>query len=71
MGELSLDGSVQGVRGVLPMALQAKEENYRGIIIPESNAKSRNPKIIPKIPKPICSAATAVICFFTSPPLAE
>jgi magnesium chelatase family protein len=39
MGELSLDGSVQNVRGVLPMALRAKKEGFRGIIVPAGNAK--------------------------------
>lgn len=38
MGELSLDGTVQPVRGVLPMAIQAKAEGYKGIIIPSGNA---------------------------------
>lgn len=39
MGELSLDGSVQNVRGVLPMALRAKEEGFKGIIVPKCNAR--------------------------------
>lgn len=39
MGELSLDGSLNPVRGVLPMAIKAKEEGFRGIIIPKENAK--------------------------------
>ncbi len=39
MGELSLDGSVQNVRGVLPMALKAQEEGFQGIIVPKSNAR--------------------------------
>lgn len=39
MGELSLDGTVNPVRGVLPMALQAKQEGFKGIIIPQENAK--------------------------------
>jgi magnesium chelatase family protein len=39
MGELSLDGSVQEVRGVLPMALRAKEQGFRGIIVPKGNAR--------------------------------
>jgi magnesium chelatase family protein len=39
LGELSLDGKVQNVRGVLPMALQAKKEGYKGIILPQSNAR--------------------------------
>ena len=39
MGELSLDGSLKPVKGVLPMAIQAKEEGFRGIIIPKENAR--------------------------------
>jgi len=39
MGELSLDGSLQPIKGVLPIALQAKEEGFKGIILPLANAK--------------------------------
>lgn len=39
MGELSLDGSLKPVRGVLPIAIQAKEEGFEGIILPRENAK--------------------------------
>jgi len=39
MGELSLDGSLQPIKGVLPIALQAGEEGFKGIIIPKQNAK--------------------------------
>jgi magnesium chelatase family protein len=38
MGELSLDGSLKPVKGALPMALKAKENNYKGIIVPAENA---------------------------------
>jgi magnesium chelatase family protein len=38
MGELSLDGTVQNVRGVLPIALRAKKEGFSGIIVPLGNA---------------------------------
>ena len=38
LGELSLDGSVMPVRGVLPMVLMAREEGFSGVIIPEKNA---------------------------------
>ena len=38
MGELSLDGSLQPVRGVLPMALCARKEGFRGMIVPAGNA---------------------------------
>ncbi|MDO5035487.1 MAG: YifB family Mg chelatase-like AAA ATPase [Porphyromonas sp.] len=39
MGELSLDGGVQPIRGVLPMALNARREGYESIIVPEANAQ--------------------------------
>ena len=39
MGELSLDGSLQPIKGVLPIALQAKQEGFKGIILPIQNAK--------------------------------
>lgn len=39
MGELSLDGSLQPIKGALPIALKAKEEGYRGFILPKENAK--------------------------------
>ncbi|NQY68570.1 MAG: YifB family Mg chelatase-like AAA ATPase, partial [Flavobacteriales bacterium] len=39
MGELSLDGSLQPLKGALPIALQAKKENFKGIILPLTNAK--------------------------------
>lgn len=38
MGELSLDGSVLPIRGVLPMAIKAREMGLKGIIVPEANA---------------------------------
>ena len=31
MGELSLDGSLQPIKGVLPIAIQAREEGFKGI----------------------------------------
>ncbi len=39
MGELSLDGSLQPIKGALPIALRAKEDGFKGIIMPEQNAK--------------------------------
>ena len=39
MGELSLDGTLQPVRGVLPIALRAREEGFRGVILPSKNAR--------------------------------
>ena len=39
MGELSLDGGLRPVRGVLPIAIQARKEKFKGIILPRENAK--------------------------------
>jgi magnesium chelatase family protein len=39
MGELSLDGSLQPIRGALPMAIKAREEGFNYLILPKENAK--------------------------------
>ncbi|HZH86206.1 MAG TPA: magnesium chelatase domain-containing protein, partial [Brumimicrobium sp.] len=39
LGELSLDGGLQPMKGVLPIALKAKEEGYKGIILPLKNVR--------------------------------
>jgi len=39
MGELSLDGSVQPIKGALPIAIKAQEEGFKGFILPLENAK--------------------------------
>jgi magnesium chelatase family protein len=39
IGELSLDGSIQATKGILPIALQAKQEGFKGIIVPKANAQ--------------------------------
>ncbi|WOC39459.1 YifB family Mg chelatase-like AAA ATPase [Polaribacter sp. HL-MS24] len=39
MGELSLDGSLQPIKGVLPMAIKAREEGFHYFIVPHENAK--------------------------------
>jgi magnesium chelatase family protein len=39
MGELSLDGSLQSIRGALPIAVKAREEGFKGFILPSQNAK--------------------------------
>ena len=39
MGELSLDGSLQPIKGALPIAIKAKEEGFKGFILPIQNAK--------------------------------
>lgn len=39
IGELSLDGSLRPIKGALPIAIQARAEKYKGIILPKQNAK--------------------------------
>jgi magnesium chelatase family protein len=39
MGELSLDGSLQPIKGALPIAIQARKEGYKGFILPKQNAR--------------------------------
>jgi magnesium chelatase family protein len=39
MGELSLDGSLQPIKGALPIAIKAREEGFAGFILPKDNAK--------------------------------
>jgi magnesium chelatase family protein len=39
MGELSLDGTVQPIKGVLPIAIKAREEGFKGFILPKQNAR--------------------------------
>lgn len=39
MGELSLDGSILPIKGVLPIAIKARESGFKGIILPKKNAR--------------------------------
>lgn len=39
MGELALDGMLRPIKGVLPIAVQAKEKGFKGFILPKQNAK--------------------------------
>ena len=39
MGELSLDGSLQPIKGALPIAIKAREMGFQGIIVPAQNAR--------------------------------
>lgn len=38
MGELSLDGGLRPIKGVLPIAIKAREEGFKGFILPKANA---------------------------------
>ncbi len=39
MGELSLDGTLQPIRGALPIAIQARKDGFKGFILPKQNAR--------------------------------
>jgi len=39
MGELSLDGSLQPIKGALSIAIKAREEGFKGFILPKQNAR--------------------------------
>ncbi|MGB1247688.1 MAG: YifB family Mg chelatase-like AAA ATPase, partial [Chitinophagales bacterium] len=39
MGELSLDGQIQPIKGALPIAIQARKDGFKGMIVPKTNAR--------------------------------
>ncbi|MDD6641492.1 MAG: YifB family Mg chelatase-like AAA ATPase [Bacteroidales bacterium] len=39
MGELSLDGTLKPIKGVLPIAILARENGFKGFIVPRENAR--------------------------------
>ncbi len=39
MGELSLGGELRPIKGALPMAIQARKEGFKSLIVPKENAK--------------------------------
>ena len=39
MGELSLDGGLKPIKGALPIAIQARKEGFKGLILPSFNAR--------------------------------
>lgn len=39
MGELALDGSLRPIKGVLPIAIEARKSKFKGFMLPKENAK--------------------------------
>lgn len=39
MGELSLDGGLQAIKGALPIAIEAKKQGFKGFFLPVQNAR--------------------------------
>lgn len=68
MGELSLDGGLQPIRGALPIAIQAKAAGFKGFILPKDN--SREAAIVSELQVYGMDNLLEVVSFFKLP-LAE
>lgn len=64
MGELSLDGSIQPIKGALPIAIKAREEGFEGLIVPQQNA--REAAVVNKLKVYGVSNIKEVIQFFNN-----
>jgi len=62
MGELGLGGSIHRISGVLPIAIQARNEGFKGLIIPRRNA--REAEIVRGLPVFSFTHIREVIAFF-------
>jgi magnesium chelatase family protein len=62
MGELSLDGGLQSIKGALPIAIEAQKQGFKGIILPKQNA--REAAIVSKIDVYGVENIKEVIAFF-------
>lgn len=63
MGELSLDGGLQPMKGALPIAIQARKEGFKGFILPKENA--REAAIVSELTVYGVENISEVIDFFT------
>jgi len=62
MGELSLDGSLNPIKGALPIAIEAREQGFTGLILPKGNANEA--AIVDKLEVYAAENITQVIEFF-------
>jgi len=62
MGELSLDGSLKPIKGALPIAIEAREQGFTGLILPTGNANEA--AIVDKLEVYAAENITQVIDFF-------
>ncbi len=65
MGELNLDGTVQSIKGALPIAITARREGFKGLIVPKQNA--REAAMVNNLAVYGVSHITEVIEFFRNP----
>src|SRR5688572_9299998 len=63
MGELSLDGEIRAIKGALPIAIHAKLNGFKGIILPEANVQEAS--VVSGIEVYQASNIKQVIDFFT------
>lgn len=63
MGELSLDGEIRAIRGALPITIHARQNGFKGIILPEANAEEAS--VVSDIEVYKASSIKEVIDFFT------
>lgn len=64
MGELSLDGGLQPIKGALPIAIQAKSAGFKGFILPKDN--SREAAIVSELLVYGMSNLLEVVSFFNA-----
>ncbi len=62
MGELSLDGNLQPIKGALPIAIEAHRKGFKGFILPKQNVKEA--AIVQNLPVYGASSIKEVIDFF-------
>jgi len=67
LGELSLDGTVVPVKGVLPMVLLAREEQFKGVIVPVGNEAEAS--VVDGLEVVAVSDLNAVVSFLNGMPL--
>lgn len=65
MGELSLDGGLQPFKGALPMAIKARDDGFKGFILPKQNAMEA--AIVDKLEIYAVENINEVISFFKDP----
>jgi len=65
MGELSLDGAIQPIKGALPIAIQARKEGFKGLIVPKAN--EREAGMVNNLDVYGVNHITEVIDFFRNP----
>ncbi len=62
MGELGLDGTLRAIKGALPIAIQARKEQFKGLIVPIQNA--REAAMVNNLPVYGASSLAEVVQFF-------